>query len=189
MIEKTIAKRYAEALLVEAESAGAVEEIERQILEAAKLWSASRELRIAATHPGLPLERRRTALKRVFAGRVHDLLIGFLDLLVRRRRIDLLPEVAEAFDRLADRSRGVVKVRVRTAAPLPAPQRAALENQLVRRLERKIELTEEVAPSLLGGLAVRIGDTVWDGTLAGRLRHLREWLETVEGATPRGTSP
>lgn len=177
MIQKTIARRYAAALLDHAERAGAVEEIERQILEAAALWKASPELRRAALHPGIPLAQRRAMVRRAFGERFHPLVADFLELLLRRRRIGLLPDAAEAFDRLADRSRGVVKVRVRTFRPLAAHHRDALTQVLSRRLARKVELREEVDPALLGGIAVQIGDNVTDATVAGRLKRLWELLE------------
>lgn len=176
MIEKTIAKRYADALLGRCEADHVVEPVEVQILEAADLWRKSRDLRQALTHPSIPTAKKCAMVRTVFASWANPLLVQFIELLVRRRRIDILPDAAEAFDRLADRSRGVVKVHVRSFRPLSDAHRAGLEAKLASKLQRKIHMTQEVDAALLGGLTVRIGDTVVDGSVSGRLRRLRETL-------------
>lgn len=177
MIEKTLAKRYASALLTQTERTGGVEETEALLLALKKAYESDPSLRAALDHPKIPRARKAELLRKLFEGTAVPALQEFLSLLVRKNRTNLIPDVAEMFDRLADRSRGVVRVEVRSFLPLSPQQRSALESRLTARLAgRKIDLRAVEDRALLGGLSVRIGDTVIDGSVAARLKELREQL-------------
>ena len=177
MIERTLARRYATALLDTAEKAHVVEEIEAQLLALKEAYEKDASFRMAMHHPKIPRSKKTEALRAVFAKDSPASLMAFLTLLVRKNRINLIPDIADVFDRLADRSRGVVRVEVSAWRDLTEPQRSGLLAKLNTILGgRKVDLTVTVNPRLLGGLAVRIGDTVYDGTVSGRLKALRESL-------------
>ncbi len=175
MIEKTLARRYAAALLQVAEGEGTLEETE-ELLKAFRLaYERDRDLRAVLSQPRVPRAVKKGILRRAFEGRARPSFLGFLDVLVERNRTDLIPEIAESFARLADVSRDIVRARVLSWRPLAEDQKLRLAGQLARITGKpRVELQEETDVSLHGGLLVRIGDAVIDGSLAHRLKSLRE---------------
>lgn len=177
MIERTLARRYATALLEQAEKGRTVEETEAQLLALKAAYQGDRRLRSALMHPAIGRAQKVKLLDAVFKDRTPAPFTSLLALLVRKNRLRFLPEIADAFDRLADRSRGVVRVDVVSFMPLTDAQRRALTAQLAKHLGGKtLELKVVVDPKVLGGLSVRVGDTIIDGTSRGRLKALRESL-------------
>lgn len=177
MIEKTLAKRYALALLMQTEKGGGVPETEELLQSLKQAYERDPLLRMALQHPKIPRARKAALMEKVFGGRSAAPVVPFLKQLLRKNRTGLIPDIADMFDRLADRSRGVVKVEVRSALPLTPPQRSALQARLAARYPgRAVEMTETEDRALLGGLTVRVGDTLIDGSVAGHLKELREQL-------------
>ena len=109
-------------------------------------------------------------------GKVQPLTLNLLNLLVDKRRAGVLPQVYEEYERLVRSFQNIALATAVTAVPLDAAQQAALERSLEARTGKDIELKTEVDPAVMGGVLVRIGDTVLDGTVRGKLERLREQL-------------
>ena len=141
-----------------------------------------RELLTAAT---LSAEERLGSIRRVFHGRILDPAEGLLGLLNRKGRLFLLPQVSAAFRRHLNDREGKVEVFVTSAAPLGAQQRAGVCMLVAEALGAEPVLHALVDPSLVGGLRLRIGDRLYDATVAGRLADLRRGLS----GAPQATTP
>jgi F-type H+-transporting ATPase subunit delta len=100
----------------------------------------------------------------------------FLAHVVRKNRISLLAEIAEAFARLADQASNRKVVHLSSARPLTDSSRADIEQKLAAATRGAIELTTDVNPGLLGGLKIRIGSTVYDGSIRGQIERMRTAL-------------
>ncbi len=173
----TLAKRYARALLDVAKERGIVDRVEQELHAVAATWSAAPELRALVRHPGLDRARKRAAIENAFRGRVCDLLARFLDLLVEKDRFDAIEDIARLYDDLSDEWQGIARAHVTVYAELTDAQRRALIERLQKFTDRpKVMLRETVDPDILGGIVVRIGDEVIDGSVRGRLARLRERL-------------
>jgi F-type H+-transporting ATPase subunit delta len=101
-------------------------------------------------------------------------------LLVERGRIDRLGAVAAEYRRLLNRERGVVEAVATAAAPLTGDETEALQRKVAQMTGRTVDLRVEIDESLIGGLTVRVGDTLYDASVRGRLERLRSRL--VAGA-------
>lgn len=176
MIEKTLAKRYASAMLSVALDEGKVEEVEEHLLALKSAYRADAAFRRALGQPRIPKSSRKKLLRKPFEGRSLPAFLDLLDLLVDKRRVGLIPDIADSFDQLADQSHGVVRVQVASAYPLSNAQEKALQDRLKSATGKKIEMRVDVNRALKGGLSVRIGDQVLDGTVLNRLKELRERL-------------
>jgi F-type H+-transporting ATPase subunit delta len=108
------------------------------------------------------------------------LLRRILGMLVERGRVGLLGGVSSAYGHLWNAARGVLPAEATSAVPLSEEQLASLKRALGRATGRDVELTTEVDPALLGGLLVRVAGQVYDGTVRGRLRALREHLAAAD---------
>lgn len=177
MIERTIARRYAASMLEVSDAAKITEEVEALLLVLKEVFLRDDVVRSTLVNPRFPRKDKKALLRRALRSHAPSELLSFLDLLVEKDRIRLLPQVAEAFDELADQSAGVVRVEVRSFLPLDPAQDASLRERLTRLVGmKKIKVDAKVDPGLRGGLWVRIGDTLIDGSVNTRLKQIRERL-------------
>ena len=180
MIEKTLAKRYAAALLKVTDAEGSTEETESHLLALREAYLDQKEFRVVLSHPRVPRKTKKQLLHKVFEGKARQSFIDFLDLLVDKNRQGVLPEIAEMFDRLADASRGIVRVRVTSWRPLSDAQRSGLQAKLEKLSGKKVTIDAAVNPALKGGLLVMYGDTVIDGSVAHRLKVIGEKFRELQ---------
>jgi F-type H+-transporting ATPase subunit delta len=176
MIEKTLAKRYAAAMLAVALKEGAVAQVEEQLLALREAYRSDVTFRRALGQPRIPKASRKRLLRKPFEGRTIPAFLDFLDLLVDKNRFRLIPDIAESFDLLADATHGIVRVQVSAAFPLSGAQEKALHERLKAVTGKKVEMRVGVDRRLKGGISIRIGDQVLDGTVLNRLKGLRERL-------------
>ena len=128
--------------------------------------------------PAVPFEVRANALVRALGADLLPPVRNLLLLLMRRRRVDQLGQLAAEFRRLYNRRAGVIEATAISAMPLDVEELAGLRERVVQLAGRgrSVELRTEVDPSLLGGVALRIGDQLIDGSVRGRLERLRNQL-------------
>jgi F-type H+-transporting ATPase subunit delta len=121
-------------------------------------------------------EEKCRMLDRVLAGKANPLLVKLLKVLANHGRLDITGAVRDAARTIQNQKRNRFQVKVITAAPLEPKQSAALRDRLAAMLGGEPVLTHEVDPGVIGGLVVRVGDVVFDGSLATNLARLREQL-------------
>ncbi|CAN5925362.1 F0F1 ATP synthase subunit delta [soil metagenome] len=178
MIPGVIAKRYATALLELGGESNQLDSLVEEIARAAQAYEASAELRNAFENPLIP----HSAKKLILADVVERLGVSattrsFLGLLVDRRRIRALPSISSRLREMADLRRGLTRAEVLTAMPLPEEYFEKLQRELERITGRKVALDRKLDASLICGVLVRIGDTVYDGSLVARLKQLKETMQ------------
>jgi F-type H+-transporting ATPase subunit delta len=167
----TAPRRYADAAFEIGLRDGTLE-VWRRELDEATAMAANRQLVEVLANPATPLDQRLDAAQRVFAGfsqPVRNLLL----LLVRRGRIEQLPRVATEFARRDDARNGLTHAIATSAAPLGQEEVRAIAARLEAMTGGRVVLETDVDPSLLGGVVVRIGDRLIDGSVRGRLERLR----------------
>jgi F-type H+-transporting ATPase subunit delta len=176
MREESVARRYAAAFFQQAHRSGDLARAGQELKTAADLIAATPMLRSLLGQPLVTEERKKQALRNALGDRVSGATLAFLNLLVDKRRANLLEHVQEEFARRLLEFQNIAHATAVSAVPLTPAQTAALERSLETRTGKDIELQTEVDPSLIGGILVRIGDTVLDGTVKGNLERLREQL-------------
>jgi len=174
MAEISITRRYAQALFHLAQREGVIEKIETDLETVDALLRATPTLLRIMRAPMIARARKKDLLQKVFGERISGLALRFLFLIVDKRRESILPEINGEFRALSYAQRNIQLVTARVATRLSAEERAELDRALEARTGKTIEIQEEVDPSLIGGVVLRIGDTIIDGSVAGQLRRLRE---------------
>ena len=101
---------------------------------------------------------------------------NFLQILALNRRLALLPEIAEFYTALLAKQQDIVKTKIVSALPLAKQQQDKLQRALGKRLQRQIEPQYEIDEALIGGVIIRIGDRVIDGSIRGKLEKLGKYL-------------
>ncbi len=175
----TAARRYAEAAFEVALRDDAVEAWRRELDAAASILGDEQVLH-GLMNPAMPLDERDAIVSRALDGQVSRPVLNLVLLLLRRGRIELLPRVAAEFDRLDDERLGITHATATSAAPLAEDEVRALTSRLERLTGGTVALELKVDSDIIGGLIVRVGDRLIDGSVRGRLERLRSRL--VAGA-------
>jgi len=175
----TAPRRYAEAAFEVATRDDTLDRWRADLDTAASLAGDQRALDVLS-NPAIPVERRSTALDQLLGDHVSSQAANLVRLLLRRGRIEDLPRVAAEYRRLDDRRQGITHATATSASELTQDEIRELTARLERSTGGRIALDVEVDPSLLGGLIVRVGDRLIDGSVRGRLERLRNQL--ISGA-------
>lgn len=171
-----VARRYAKALYEEAEHTSKTDAVDEDMGLIRRSLDGSRELRGFFASPLISREKKEAVVRELFEGRVDALTLRFLTLLVEKHREDLLPSIASAYISMRNEQLNVAEARVRTAEPLGAAEEKKLATALGAMTGKTVRLEVEEDKSLIGGLVIRIGDTVYDGSVQHQLERLREQM-------------
>jgi F-type H+-transporting ATPase subunit delta len=169
-----VARRYAQALMLVAEESGAEEATVADLTIVDQVVRSSKEFRAFLRSPVITVPKKKAVVRSLFGKRVSKLTMSFLDLLVNKQREVLIPEIVEQFLALRDEMMGIVNADVTSAVDLTKPQQKSIARKLEEQTGKQVRTNFAVNPTLRGGLVVRIGDTVHDGSLAHQLKVLRD---------------
>jgi F-type H+-transporting ATPase subunit delta len=174
MVDYQAGKRYAQAAFEIAREQGTIARWRAELDDVATVLAESDAAPMFA-NARVPLERRLALIDRALD--VSPLAGNLAKLLVTKGRSGDARAVAEAFGRLADAHEGIVNASVTTAIPLDPEQQRAIDARLAASLAAQVRSTHAVDPAIIGGVILRVGDRMIDGSVRTRLRQLRRQLE------------
>ncbi|RHW37192.1 F0F1 ATP synthase subunit delta [Neobacillus notoginsengisoli] len=171
-----ISKRYAVALFKLAEEKGLLDTIEEEIRVVKDVFSSNKELNAVLHSPRLSLDEKKAIVKGAFTT-LNPYLLNTLMILIDRHRDSEIPGVAEGFIELANEARGIAEATVYSVRPLSDEERIALSASFAARVGKNALRIENIVDTdLLGGIKVRIGNRIFDGSLRGKLDRLERRL-------------
>lgn len=174
---KAIAQRYAGALVDVAVRLGKTEEVRRELGDFAAMVAQSAELRNFLATPAVGREQKQAVIEKLLARTGGGkLLRNFLFVLVDNRRAGLLPEINEAFIEQLHTRLGVAQAHVTSAKALSDAEKSALTAQLSKVTGKRVEAQYALDEKLIGGTVVRIGSTIYDGSVRQQLSRMQQKL-------------
>jgi F-type H+-transporting ATPase subunit delta len=174
-----VAERYAAALADVAVERKNSETIKRNLAAFVEAFSSVADLRNALESPALNAEVKRKVIAEVAGKMGLDVAVrNFIYLVVDHRRTEILPEMEEAFLSELNERLGIVEAEVTSAHELNDDEKRQLRTVLEQRTGKKVEARFQIDGALLGGAIVRLGSTIYDGSVRDQLKRLREQLET-----------
>lgn len=176
MARDDVVQGYARALLSIAEAEGAVDRVQDELYTFAKAAQQHPDLREALTDAGLPAENRKAVIEDLLGSRAHEVTVRLATFLVDAGQARRLDAIAEELARLSAQRSERTLAEARSAVPLSDQQRSRLQEALTQATGRPVELKVVVDPSVVGGLVARVGDEVFDGSVASRLSDARRHL-------------
>jgi F-type H+-transporting ATPase subunit delta len=180
MNNSTIGRNYAETLLTLAKRVGQAEEWGTLIESIASAMQEDQTLKTFLESPKLAASRKIEILEKALGERVPPLFLRFLQTVIMKRRQMVIPEIAQEYRALIDQSEDRVHANVTVAHEPAEPEKDALIRQLSRLFGKRVVPHFSVNPAILGGVIVKVGDTVMDGSVRRRLASLRSrMLATV----------
>ncbi|HVN70027.1 MAG TPA: ATP synthase F1 subunit delta [Candidatus Binatia bacterium] len=179
MVNQTLARRYAIAIAAVARERNAVERVSADLRAVAAAIGAPGIVRDFFESPVIDRPSKERLLAKVFAGKLHEVALHSVLLLVRKRRENLLAAIVAEYLALERAARGVELLTVESARPLERSEVTSLVARLESVYGKKYEVTEVVDPELIGGLRIMMGDRRIDASIEGRLEALsRELAQT-----------
>ena len=170
---KSASLQYANALADIALEQGAGEPAANQLESFAAAYAQSAELRTFLGNPAVSVETKHEVLEKI-AKRLgaSKIIRNFLLVIADNRRTQLIPEITAAFQQVLRQRQGVAEAEIFSASELTAAQKNELAGTLERLTGKKIAPKYSLDSSLLGGAVVRVGDTIYDGSLRNRLNEM-----------------
>lgn len=165
-----LGKTYARALLGAALRDQASEQVIDQLrVIVTDALGGNPKLAAAFESPRVSAAEKSRIIDRLFGDSVHPVLLRLMKVMADRGRLGFLAAVSQAADALHDEVIGRVVAEVRTAVPLSEELRNEVTQRLSQSLGKQVRLQESVDPSLVGGMVIRVGDTVYDSSVASRI--------------------
>jgi F-type H+-transporting ATPase subunit delta len=174
---KSASLQYANALADVALAQGAADAAQKQLGDFAAAFGVSAELRNFLTSPGVPREAKHDVIEKI-AGRIGagKIIRNFLFVIADHQRTHILPEIVASFEDVIRQRQGIAEAEISSAIELSAAQKKRFAQTLERLTGKKIEAKYSLDPALLGGAVVRVGDTIYDGSVRSSLNEMRALL-------------
>ena len=166
--------KYVKGLADVALELGVEDEVDRHLQVFGGLLDSHDELAETLANPAIPFSARRamvSELARIIP--LHDIVVNFILILLEQARINQLPEAAQVFQEILDERRGVARGHVLSCSELGQETRVRLEGLAATLTGQDVKLEFELDKSLLGGMRLQIGSTVYDGSLSTQLEEIR----------------
>jgi F-type H+-transporting ATPase subunit delta len=174
-----VAQRYAAALADVALERKNAEKVQRDLNSFAEIYFSSSDLRTTLESPAINREIKNNVIEAIAEKMGLDSAVrNFVFLVVDHRRAEMLPEIQAAFRSELNLRLGIEEAEVTSARELTAAEKKELTSVLEQRTGKKIEARFEQNKTLLGGAVVKLGSTIYDGSVREQLNRLREQLET-----------
>jgi F-type H+-transporting ATPase subunit delta len=174
---KSASLQYANALADVALQQGAADAALKQLGDFAAAFGVSAEFRNFLTSPGVPREAKHEVIEkiaaRIGAGKI---IRNFLFVVADHQRTHILPEIVASFQDAIRQRQGIAEAEISSASELSAAQKKRFAQTLERLTGKKIEAKYSLDPTLLGGAVVRVGDTIYDGSVRSSLNQMRARL-------------
>lgn len=173
-----VAKRYAKAMFDLAREQGTEAETENQLQALVEAAAQDAEIRAFLAAPGISTGDKVKALQTAFGDKASSIVMNTISLLIERGRQGEIGALLDAYRQVAGRALGRADALVTSAQPLTDEEKDRLASQFGKLIGQQVRVDNTTDPALLGGLTVRIGDTLYDGSLRGKLDRLSKQLQT-----------
>ncbi|MFM9164250.1 MAG: ATP synthase F1 subunit delta [Solirubrobacterales bacterium] len=167
-----IAQVYARSLFDVASEQGNVEVVREQLGQLADALDENQDLRLFCFSPYFSSEEKKRGLQAAISD-VDPAVERFLMLLVENERLPLIGRIRREYDRLCDQAEDLLAVTGTSAVALDPAVISRLVEQISEQTGSRVELTEEVDPSIVGGVVLRVGNSILDASIRNRLENLR----------------
>lgn len=172
MSTSVVSERYAEALFDLAKEKDIIEKVREELSLITETIKEQPDFNNLLTHPVVNDEDKKTMLQKIFGGKVSETTLNFISLLIDKSREGYLTEIYEAYNNFVNNLHKRVIAEVYTALDVEAKTLDMLRERLETYLDKKVEIESHVDASILGGVLVKVGDRVIDGTLKTRFANM-----------------
>lgn len=172
MSEIVVAQRYADALFQLGIEKSTIDQLQEDLQAVREVFQDNKELNAFLVHPRVNGEQKEQLLTESFKG-LHTDVVNTVKLLVQRHRTTLIPSIVDAFIKKVNDAKGIEVATVYSVRELTADEKQALKTSFAKRIGKNtLEFVNIVDPTLLGGVKIRVGNTIYDGSISGKLQRI-----------------
>jgi ATP synthase F1 delta subunit len=175
-----LAQVYGRSLFQAALEAGRIDDLREQLGQFADALDETRELAVFFFSPYFSSEEKQNSLSTLLDG-ADQLLVNFLSLLIENHRMPVIFRIREEFERLWEEENRTLPVEITSAVELDSATTESLGKAIGERAGRKITLAARVDPDIIGGIIIRVGNSILDASIRNRLEQLRRHV--AQGAS------
>jgi F-type H+-transporting ATPase subunit delta len=170
---------YAQALFAVARAEDVLAKVEDELYAFGKALEQHTDLREALTDAALPTENKKAVVRDLLGDRANPVTVSLLGFVIDAGRAREIPKIVEELARMASKEREHVLAEVRSAVDLTAAQRERLAQALSSATGHRVDVKVVVDPTVIGGVVARVGDEVFDGSIASRLEDAKQAMGSV----------
>lgn len=170
-----IASRYSKSLLDLAVEQNKLDRVLEDV-QALKKATAQRDLLLLLKSPIVNPSKKGTILKEIFGGKFDELTMAFVDIVVKKGRESVLPEITDEFIQQYRNRKNISTIKLTTATPWNDAQIEGIRTKVMgdNGLNKEVEIVSSVNPDLIGGFVIEFGDKLYDASVAHKLEKLRK---------------
>lgn len=180
MLNKSVARRYAEAFFSIAQDNNKIDEFQQELEKVIQAINEVENLKEYLDHLLIPAKDKKEQISKIFAGQISSVTLNFLLMVIDKKREVYMELIVEEYKDLADESRNIAKAHLVTAKEVSEQEVKELAAKLSASTGKTVYLKQSVDPSLIGGVKIRIGDQIIDGTVAKKLEMLKMQLKEAK---------
>lgn len=173
MSDLRAAYRYAKSLISLAEERGVLETVHNDMVLFSNVVDENKEFPRILKNPIINHEKKLNILRAIFKNKVHSLTLAIFEIITRKNREAILPQIARSFHHQYNVIKGIEEAKVTTTFPLDDKTRDQFKNIVRLETGKDVELKEEVNESLIGGYILKIGGSQIDESINSKLKELR----------------
>jgi F-type H+-transporting ATPase subunit delta len=178
VINNTLARRYAKALVQIGSEDGLIDRFRDELTAIERVFSANADLKAVFSNPAFTADQKKDIMKDLVAKvKCSELVGNFLLLLVDKNRVAFLDQIVHTYETLADEQSGIIRPIIKTAFALDAGQVSSIQGALEKKSGKKVIPQVTVDQSLLGGVVTQIGDTAFDSSVKTQLKRIQDILQ------------
>jgi len=176
MLNKSVARRYAEAFFSIAQDAGKIDDYQTELALIVQSVEEVEGLQKYFAHPLVPTIEKKDVAKQLFSSKVSAVTLNFLLMVLDKKRQTYLEVIYKEYEEMADESRNIKKAELISAMPVSDADVKSLSDTLSTSTGKTIQLKLTVDPAMLGGVKIRMGDKIIDASVAKKLEMLKKNL-------------
>lgn len=177
MSNQVVANRYAVALFQLSKEQGTLEQVGKELELVKNVLADTKELTTILEHPKVETSKKAELIKNSFANAVSPTVLNTLLLLVERKRTNLLNSIIKSFETLSYEALNIALAKVYTTKQLTQEQGEQLATSFAKKIGKdNLYIQNIIDPNLIGGIKIRIGDRIYDGSIKGQLDRLERQL-------------
>lgn len=174
-----IAKRYAKALFEIVAQQGALDSVEQELTLIRQALNDNPAFVQLLHHPQIDKQVKKQEFTTIFGGVVSQTMVNFMSLLIDNNREEHIEDILDSFVRFANKERGLEDAYVTSIQPLTDAEKEEIASRFSQIINKKIRIHNVVDPAILGGVIVKIGDRLFDGSVVGKLNRFKRRVETT----------
>jgi F-type H+-transporting ATPase subunit delta len=174
-----VARQYATALFEITSVQGTAEAVLADLENINATLEATSDFKLVLNHPAVPIEEKKKLLVGQFQGHVTEISLCLVEMLVDRRRMELIPYIAVQYRECLEQAQGIIHATLVSAHTVSAAELDSIKMVLTKKLRKEPKMEVKVDPSLIAGMQLAVGDQILDGSIKTQLANLERSLMSV----------